>query len=87
MPYSVQGETNTINKNAFRPLIWDLKLILRQVFSTVLLHNKFDQIDPSMIISQKTLATLKMQNTFEKKYNINSLALLILAELDITITL
>lgn len=42
-----------------------------------------------MIISQKTLATLKMQNTFEKKYNItcNSLALLILAELDITITL
>lgn len=87
MPYSVQGETNTINKNAFRPLIWDFKLILRQVFSTVLLHNKFDQIDPSMIISQKTLATLKMQNTFEKKYNINSLGLLILAELDITITL
>lgn len=40
-----------------------------------------------MIISQKTLATLKMQNTFEKKYNINSLDLLILAELDITITL
>lgn len=40
-----------------------------------------------MIISQKTLATLKMQNTFEKKFNINSLALLILAELDITITL
>lgn len=40
-----------------------------------------------MIISQKTLATLKMQNTFEKEYNINSLALLILAELDITITL
>lgn len=40
-----------------------------------------------MIISQKTLATLKMQNIFEKKYNINSLALLILAELDITITL
>lgn len=40
-----------------------------------------------MIISQKTLATLKMQNTFEKKYNINSLALLILAELDISITL
>lgn len=40
-----------------------------------------------MIISQKTLATLKMQNTFEKKYNMNSLALLILAELDITITL
>lgn len=40
-----------------------------------------------MIISQKTLATLKMQNTFEKKNNINSLALLILAELDITITL
>lgn len=40
-----------------------------------------------MIISQKTFATLKMQNTFEKKYNINSLALLILAELDITITL
>lgn len=40
-----------------------------------------------MIIFQKTLATLKMQNTFEKKYNINSLALLILAELDITITL
>lgn len=40
-----------------------------------------------MIISQKTLATLKMQNTFEKKYNIKSLALLILEELDITITL